>query len=67
MNIVWRELNLNNQKVQAQITINEEGDRTLLRTLYLDWKNLNDRLKKIGTRGINLPETISENAFGRRL
>ena len=63
MKIVWRELNLNNQKVQAQITINEEGDRTLLRTLYLDWKNLNDRLKQIGTRGINLPETISENAF----
>ena len=27
MKIVWRELKLNNQKVQAQITINEEGDR----------------------------------------
>ena len=35
----------------------------MIKTLYLDWKNLNDRLKEISTRGINLPETISENAF----
>tara|TARA_Y100000034_G_C6890385_1_gene409455 strand:+ start:1117 stop:1665 length:549 start_codon:yes stop_codon:yes gene_type:complete len=63
MKIIWSEININNKKVQAQITINEKGDRTLLRNLYLDWKDLNDRLKKIGTRGINLPETISENAF----
>lgn len=63
MKIVWRELNINGNKVKAQITINEKGDRTLLRNLYVDWKDLNDRLKQIGTRGINLPETISENAF----
>lgn len=51
------------KKIKARVTIKETGDRELLRKLYSDWKKLNDRLKKISTRGINLPEAISENAF----
>lgn len=31
--------------------------------MYTDWKNLNDSIKAKSTRGINLPEFISENAF----
>tara|TARA_Y100000310_G_scaffold336096_1_gene419771 strand:+ start:441 stop:989 length:549 start_codon:yes stop_codon:yes gene_type:complete len=63
MKIEWKELNIRGKKVVALISINERGDRKLIKKLYRDWKKLNDRLKKIGTRGINLPETISENAF----
>lgn len=63
MKIEWKEFNIKGNKILARVSIDEEGDRELIKKLYFDWKNLNDRLKKIGTRGINLPETISENAF----
>jgi len=63
MRIEWKEFNIKGNKVMARVSIDEKGDRKLIKKLYFDWKNLNDRLKKIGTRGINLPETISENAF----
>ena len=63
MKIEWKEIKIQGKRVKALLTIKEKGDRELLKTLYFDWKNLNYRLKEIGTRGINLPETISENAF----
>jgi hypothetical protein len=63
MRIEWKKFNIDNKIVEARVSIDERGDRKLIKKLYQDWKNLNDRLKIIGTRGINLPETISENAF----
>jgi len=63
MKIVWAEVNVNGEKIWAQITHKEEKDRESLKKLYFDWKKLNDDIKKISTRGINLPEAISENAF----
>jgi len=63
MKIEWKEVNVGRRKVKALLTIKEKSDRKLLKDLYSDWKKLNDRLKAISTRGINLPETISENAF----
>jgi len=63
MKIGWKSFSIKGEKVEAKVTLLEKGDKELLRKLYSDWKNLNDRLKQISTRGINLPETISENAF----
>ena len=63
MKIEWREVNIKGRKIKALLTIKEKSDRELLKNLYSDWKKLNDRLKAISTRGINLPEAISENAF----
>jgi len=63
MKLEWKEVEVGGKKTKALITIKEKNDREMLRELYFDWKNLNDRLKEKGTRGINLPETISENAF----
>lgn len=64
MKIVWKEYSIGSKIVQAQVTVfNSRFDRRKIRTLYKMWKRLNDALKKISTRGINLPETISENAF----
>jgi hypothetical protein len=63
MKIDWVEYNIRGKKIQAQVTILEKQDRALLKNLYSRWKSLNDDLKAISTRGINLPETISENAF----
>ncbi len=63
MKIEWKDVKIKGKKIKALLTIKEKSDRTLLKNLYSDWKKLNDRLKSISTRGINLPETISENAF----
>jgi hypothetical protein len=63
MKIEWKDIEINNKKVKAMITVPEEDDKELLKKLYFDWKNINDRIKNISTRGINLPEAISENAF----
>jgi hypothetical protein len=63
MRIEWKEYNIKGEKIMAKVSIDEKGDQKLIKKLYSDWKILNDKLKKIGTRGINLPETISENAF----
>jgi len=63
MRIAEKDILIEGKKVKAKITIKEIGDRELIKKLYFDWKQLNDRLKKISTRGINLPEAISENAF----
>src|SRR3989344_3470663 len=63
MKIQRKEFNIKGKKINARVSVIEEGDKELLKKLYLDWKSLNDRLKRIGTRGINIPETISENAF----
>lgn len=63
MRIEWKKFNIKGKIVEARVSIDEKGDRELIKKLYEDWKKLNDRLKAIGTRGINLPEIISENAF----
>lgn len=64
MKIVWKKYTFGNKEIEALVTImGTFGDRRKLRNLYKRWKKLNDDLKKISTRGINLPETISENAF----
>src|SRR3989338_2316028 len=63
MRIGKQDILIKGKKIEAEITIKEKSDRELLKSLYSYWKKLNDRLKAISTRGINLPETISENAF----
>jgi hypothetical protein len=63
MKIGWTEYKIKGKKIQAKVTIPERQDKDLLKNLYARWKSLNDDLKAISTRGINLPETISENAF----
>ncbi len=63
MKIGWQDIKIKGRKVKAFLTLKEAGDKKLLKNLYSDWKKLNDRLKVISTRGINIPEAISENAF----
>jgi hypothetical protein len=63
MKIEWRKYNINGKEIEALVTIFEAFDRWRLKRLYLKWKRLNEDIKKISTRGINLPEAISENAF----
>src|SRR3989344_2658054 len=53
MKIEWKVIEVNKEK----------GDQEKLRNLYNLWNTLNKAIKSISTRGINLPEAISENAF----
>jgi len=63
MRIEWRKYNINGKEIEALVTISEKLDRWRLRRLFARWKKLNDDIKRMSTRGINLPEAISENAF----
>jgi hypothetical protein len=63
MRIDWVKYTINGIKVRARVTIPEKNDQQTLREIYFDWKKLNDALKKISTRGINIPDTLTENAF----
>lgn len=63
MKIEWENIGVNGKKIDALITKSEKGDEHLIKELYELWSDLNSRIKKISTRGINLPEAISENAF----
>ncbi len=63
MKIEWKEIKVNGEIISAKVTIKEEGDNEYLRKVYRDWLNLNNEIKAHSTRGVNLPEFISENAF----
>ncbi len=63
MQTEWEEITVDGNSVQALITRLEKGDKEFLRDIYFRWKKLNEDIKKESTRGINLPEFISENAF----
>lgn len=63
MKIGWREIKVDGKTIKAKVTTLERWDKRRLRRLYFSWLKLNKAIKKISTRGINLPEAISENAF----
>lgn len=63
MKIDWRDYEINGEKIKALVSIDEKEDRALLKELYFEWKNLSDEIKNISTRGLNIPEAITENAF----
>ncbi len=63
MKIEWQTYAVKGQKIEALVTVFETLDKWRLRRLFSRWKKLNDDIKKFSTRGINLPEAISENAF----
>lgn len=63
MKINWKTFNINGKSVKVMATDYEPNDKALLKRLYFSWRDLNNEFKKISTRGINLPEQISENAF----
>lgn len=60
----WIKINMEDKENEALVTILDYNkDLKEIGKLYFQWKNLNEAIKKISTRGINLPEAISENAF----
>lgn len=63
MKISWKKVKVNTNEIEALITIPGKFDKWKLKKLYNLWSKLNNAIKKISTRGINLPEAISENAF----
>ncbi|MCK5043672.1 Bsp6I family type II restriction endonuclease [Candidatus Pacearchaeota archaeon] len=63
MKIDWKDYQINGEKIKALVSIHEKGDKDVLRKLYTDWKKVSDGIKAISTRALNIPETITENAF----
>ncbi len=58
-----REIELNGNKTRVKLLFIEEKDRPILRKLYDNWKILNSGMKLFNSRGVNIPEGISESAF----
>src|SRR3989338_7059000 len=63
MKIEWKNVAVKGRNITAKITTYEKGDGQRIKNLYNLWNTLNRAIKAISTRGINLPEAISENAF----
>jgi hypothetical protein len=63
LRILTKNLRLPEGQFEAEVIAFEESDRTRIRRMYDDWRNLTDSLKEFNARGINLPEGISESAF----
>lgn len=57
------DINLKGIKTKVKLLFIDEKDRPILRKMYDNWKILNDGMKLLKSRRINLPEGISESAF----
>lgn len=60
MKIEWADVEVNGKNIKARITKKENGDQVQIKKIYDMWNTLNKAIKAISTRGINLPEAISE-------
>ncbi len=54
---------VNGSPAELELQFWDESDRGRLRGLFKLWSALNTGMKAIASRGINLPEGISESAF----
>lgn len=54
---------INGVKTKAVLLFIDENDRPILRKMYDNWRVLNVGMKSLSSRGINIPEGISESAF----
>ena len=63
MNNQRRRVYVNGAYADLELQFWEESDRGRLRALFKLWRSLNSGMKAIASRGINLPEGISESAF----
>jgi hypothetical protein len=48
---------------RTKVLFFDESDRELLYRLYREWLSLSKHLREIKSRGVNIPEGISEGAF----
>jgi len=48
--------------VLADCRIFDESDRPALREIYYEWRGLSEKLLKIGSRSVNIPDGLSESA-----
>lgn len=58
-----KDIVINKKKITLKLLTFDDSDKAFIKELFSQWKDLNDNIKKISTRGINLPESISESAF----
>ena len=58
-----RSVYVNGSAVELELQFWDESDRGRLGSLFKLWSALNSGMKAIASRGINLPEGVSESAF----
>ncbi len=60
---IFKTLLLPEGTFQTEVLSFDESDRKTLRSIYIDWRKLCQDLNSLDSRGINLPEGLSESAF----
>lgn len=57
-----RKLKLPEGNVEANVSIFTEEDKKIIKFIYESWLELSRSLKTLGSRGVNIPEGLSETA-----
>ncbi len=63
MRTIHRNLELPEGRFEVEVMAFDDADRHSIREMYNSWRKLTEMLKAFHSRGINLPEGISESAF----
>lgn len=64
MKRITRSINLPEGNFEGVLDIFENKDKVILKNIYDKWIELSQELKKVNsTRGVNIPEALSEGAF----
>ncbi|TRZ93422.1 Bsp6I family restriction endonuclease [bacterium] len=58
-----RTITIDNRQCRVQLLCFEPTDRGRIRELYNAWRTLTDGMHAFGSRGVNIPEGLSEAAF----
>ena len=56
-------IKVNGKSYKSKLMFIQEKDRYKLKILFKSWKTLFIGLRSFGSRGVNMPEGISESAF----
>lgn len=54
---------INKKQIKLDILKIESSDKAKLRTIFRRWLELSDLLKSLGSRGVNIPEGLTESLF----
>ncbi len=54
---------INSKQVRLEILKFNDLDRPKLKTIFKSWLSLSGLLKKVGSRGVNIPEGLTESLF----
>lgn len=59
----FKTFNIDGKNIKMELLIIEESDRKTLRIIFKLWLTLSNLLRKFSSRGVNIPEGLTESLF----